>query len=310
MGQKKHKILVTGGAGFVGSCLCRELKAQGHDVVALDDLSNGARENLPQSIPLLEADVSDPVLQERLVPYGFDVIIHCAAQASNALSFRDPFRDQKSNQEGTLNLLQFARKQGIRRFIFTSSMSVYGAPQQIPTSETTPCYPDSFYAVHKLASEHYVRVFAQEYGLDYTIFRFYTTYGRGQNLHNRDQGLMSIYLSYFLKNEPILVKGSKDRKRDIIHVDDVVEAIVSSIPQESSYSKVYNLGTGQAKSIEELLRILVASGGKDPKTYPIIYEKSTAGDPFETKADISAIERDLGWKPKISPEEGISLMFR
>lgn len=306
----KNRILVTGGAGFVGSALCCHLQNAGYDVVAMDNLSNGFRENLPPDIPLLEMDICDQSIHTKLPAYNITTIIHCAAQASNELSFRDPLMDQKANQEGTLNLLEFVRKQQIRRFIFTSSMSIYGTPPQVPTPESTSCRPDSFYAVHKIASEGYIRIFAREYGLDYTIFRLYTTYGAGQNLTNRDQGLLSIYLSYILKKEPVLVKGPGGRKRDIVHVSDVVSAISRSLDMTQTYGKIYNVGTGISTPISMLIGMLLKEAGEDPILYPVQYTSGTSGDPFETQADISAIMQDIGWKPMISPEEGISMTLR
>jgi UDP-glucose 4-epimerase len=169
------------------------------------------------------------------------------------------------------------------------------------------CKPDSFYAVHKQACEHYIRIFSQVHGLDYTIFRLYTTYGHGQNLENMEQGLLSIYLGYILKKERLVVKGSKDRTRDIVHVNDVVRAITKSLFNPVSFGKVYNLGTGRSLKIEKIVELLTTGLGYKKEEYPVVYEKGTLGDPFDTLADIRAAARDLGWKPFISAEEGIRL---
>lgn len=306
----RSRILMTGGAGFVGSHLCLELREKGYTVLAIDDLSNGSRENLPPDFPFLKMDISDPELNQQLSRYDFDAVIHCAAQSSNALSFRDPQADLKSNQLGTLNLLNFCKSRNIDRFLFTSSMSAYGQPMVLPTPETTPCHPDTFYGIHKMASEHSIRVFAQEYGLNYTILRLYTTYGRGQSLLNRDQGLLSIYLSYILAGEPLVVKGSKDRTRDIIHVTDVVAAIVKALEEPRTFWKIYNLGTGQRRTIEQIIELLLKEAGQEPGRYPIRYRDKTPGDPHDTLADIAAIQRDVDWHPMISPEQGICMTVR
>ena len=300
-------ILVTGGAGFVGSYLCRALLHDGHTVTVVDDFSNGRKENVASGIRLFDLDITSREFFKKLAPFSYDTVIHCAAQASNALSFLDPHRDFEVNQLGTLRVLEFCVEKDIKRFIFTSSMSVYGQAKHIPTKETEVCLPDAYYAVHKLASEHYIRIYGQEHGLDCTIFRLYTTYGHGQNLDNINQGLLSIFLSYIVNNKPIIVKGSKDRTRDIIHVNDVVEAIILSISNDISINKVYNMGSGQYLSIEEIIELLTTGMGYKSDEYPVIYEESTKGDPFNTLADNSLARQELGWQPKISPTDGIKL---
>jgi UDP-glucose 4-epimerase len=301
------RILVTGGAGFVGSCLCRELKEDSYHVTAVDDLSNGKRENIPEGVDFIRLDISSGEGLKRLDAHSFDSVIHCAAQSSNALSFKDPKQDMLTNQLGTLNVLNYCMGKKINRFIFTSSMSVYGQPEHLPTKETDTPYPDSFYAIHKLGSEHYIRIFARQYGIQYTIFRLFTTYGFGQNLENVDQGLLSIYLSHILNERTLVVKGSKDRTRDIIHVSDVVNAIKFSLDNPKSYNRVYNLGTGQSMKIEKIVEMLTTGLGYRRGEYPVRYESGTEGDPFDTLADIEEAKRDLGWKPRISAEEGIRL---
>jgi len=303
------RILVTGGAGFVGGYLCSALLQDGHSVTAVDDLSNGKKENIPTGVAFFQLDISNGDFFEKMAPLSFDTMIHCAAQASNALSFLDPHRDFEVNQLGTLRVLELCVEKGIKRFIFPSSMSVYGQVKTLPTKETEACYPDAYYAVHKLASEHYIRIYGEQHGLDYTIFRLYTTYGHGQNLENRDQGLLSIYLSYILKKDTLIVKGSKDRTRDIVNVDDVVRAIKLSLDNPKSYGKVYNLGSGQRIKIEKIVDLLTTGLGYKNHEYPVSYEAATAGDPFDTLADIEAAKTDLGWDPEMSAEEGIQLIL-
>lgn len=303
-------ILVTGGAGFVGGYLCRALLQDGHSVTVVDDFSNGRNENIAPGIKLFNLDITSERFFNDLAPFSYDTVIHCAAQASNALSFLNPHRDFEVNQLGTLRVLELCVKKGIKRFIFTSSMSVYGQAKTLPTKETEPCYPDAYYAVHKLASEHYIRIYGEQHGLDFTIFRLYTTYGHGQNLDNINQGLLSIFLSYIVNNKPLIVKGSKDRTRDIIHVNDVVEAILLSMSNDISINKVYNMGTGQYLRIEEIIDLLTTGMGYGRGEYPVIYEDSTQGDPFNTLADNSLVQDELGWHPKISPIDGIKLTIK
>jgi UDP-glucose 4-epimerase len=300
-------VLLTGGAGFVGRWLFEELSSDGYKIVVIDNLSNGKTANIHSGTEFYEIDISDEKALNSLPHYPYECIIHLAAQASNAISFIDPIEDLKSNQIGTLNLLVFCRNRKIKRIIYSSSMSAYGQPSEFPTPENYRMLPDSFYAVHKLAGEHYCRIFQKEYGIEYTIFRFYTVYGHGQNLANVNQGLLSIYLSYIINKQPILVKGSKDRIRDIIHVSDVVNAISLSLNAEVAKNKIYNLGSGESHTIEQLINMITSEFGYSSGEYPVIYESGTPGDPFETQADISTISKDLNWQPKIMALDGIKL---
>jgi UDP-glucose 4-epimerase len=300
-------ILLTGGAGFVGGWLLEQLNSCGYKVVVIDDFSNGKDTNIFSETEFYKIDIFDDNALETLPKYPYEYVIHLAAQASNAISFIDPLLDLKSNQIGTYNLLEFCKRRKIRRIIYSSSMSAYGQPAEFPTPENVTMFPDSFYAVHKLAGEHYCRIFQKEYGINYTIFRFYTVYGHGQNLANVNQGLLSIYLSYIINKQPILVKGSKDRIRDIIHVSDVVKAILLSMDNNVAKNKIYNLGSGQSHSIESLINMITSEFGYAAGEYPVIYESGTPGDPFETQADINNTINDLNWHPRIMASDGIKL---
>jgi UDP-glucose 4-epimerase len=299
--------IVTGGAGFVGSVLSKRLISEGYNVTICDDLSNGKYENIPSEAEFHKLDISDNTGFNSIPQHPYKIIFHVAAQASNALSWKDPINDLMVNQLGTYNILNFCKKRNINRVILCSSMSAYGMPTILPTPESIEMKPDTFYAVHKLASEHYLRIFAKEHNITYTIFRLYTTYGHGQNLDNINQGLLSIYLGYIVNQKPLIIKGSKDRTRDIIHVNDVVEAIILSLSKDISFNKTYNLGSGQYLTIEEIIELLITGMGYNSGEYPVKYEDNTQGDPFDTLADISAVMQDLDWKPTISPHEGIRM---
>jgi UDP-glucose 4-epimerase len=296
-------ILVTGGAGFVGSHLCAALTAAGHTAVVIDDLSNGRRENIAAGTEAVIADLSEPGWMSTLRGRTFDAVLHCAAQASNALSFRDPELDYRANQLATWRVLQFCRDEGIRRLIFTSSMSVYGEPPVLPTPSDEVPRPLTYYAAHKAVAESYVR-YARD--LDWTIFRLYTTYGMGQNLANLNQGLVKIYLGYVLRGEPVTVHGSGERVRDIVHVSDVVRAIMLALPAPASFGRCYNLGSGQTLTVSQIIGRILAAAGK-PADYPVVYGPADIGDPRKTHADVSAAARDFGWRPEVSPEAGIDM---
>lgn len=306
MHMKPH-YLVTGGAGFVGSVVSKKLIEQGADVTIIDNCSNGKESNLPEGARFIKGDLADIKIYAVLNEKYFDAVLHIAAQASNAISFRDPARDLLDNQMSTIHLLEYARRTGTKRFLFTSSMSAYGQPKTFPTTEDEPLVPESPYAIHKAASEQYLRVYAKEFGLDWTTFRLYTTYGSSQNLDNLDQGLLSIYLAYLIKKIPVVVKGNLDRKRDIVHVNDVADAIVSTIDRPNTFGKTYNMCSGTSLTIRKLLDALMKEVGEDPATYPVTVQAGTPGDPPVTHGSYEAASRDFGFAPKVDPYTGISL---
>jgi nucleoside-diphosphate-sugar epimerase len=294
-------ILVTGGAGFVGSNLCTALSSKGHHVIAIDDLSNSRSAPNLSNFEFLKSDISSATWMNDLSEHHIDTVFHLAAQSSNATSFRNPKDDLQRNQVATQNVIEFCQRRGIRRLIFTSSMSVYGETSQFPTPVTERTRPATYYAIHKDASEKYISL---QNELNWTIFRLYTTYGFGQNLENLEQGLVKIFLGFILREEKITVHGSLDRVRDIIHVDDVVSALVLALENEKSYGKTYNLGTGHTMTVRQILEELLRLTGKS-LTYPIEVCDGDRGDPSGTHADVSQTITDLEWTPHISPQAGL-----
>ncbi len=304
----KKRILVTGGAGFIGSHLARRCIADGHRVTVLDNLATGYMSNVPDEADLIGADLSDPDTFAQLPKRGFDVVMHLAAQSSGEVSQENPDLDLKVNTLGTLMLLKWCMQNQVKRFLYASSMAVYGNPAGLPVHETDPCLPLSFYGISKVASEHYIRHYAGE-GLDTTVFRMFSVYGPGQNMENLKQGMVSIFLAYLSKNEEILIKGDRNRFRDYIYIDDVVDAWCRAIDNPASFGKIYNLATGKKTHVHELVDAEIRLFGRDPATYAVRYQGSTPSDQFGLYADISAIQKDLGWSPKIHLEEGLKSMI-
>jgi UDP-glucose 4-epimerase len=300
-----NRVLITGGAGFVGSYLCKTFESLGFKVFAVDDMSNGVESNIINKVNFEKVDLSTDDIYSKFKDINFEAVIHCAAQSSNALSFQDIKKDLDSNMVSTYNVLNYCKLKKINRFIFTSSLSIYGDVNQFPTPETCTPNPQSYYAINKLSSEKYIRLFSKHANMNYTIFRLYTTYGYGQNLENRNQGLLSIFISYILNNEALIVKGPAERKRDIICVSDVVDAIVKSFNNKCTYDKTYNLGSGKTLTVKNIIDHLVKGLAENPREFLVKYEGSTPGDPFETHADMSLLKSDLDWSPKLMPEEGI-----
>ena len=296
------RVLVTGGAGFIGAALVRRLIRDGHDVVVVDDLSTGDRANVAAEAVFVERDLADPGSLAALPGGKYDAVAHLAAQSSGAIGQRDPYRDLQDNVGSTVLLSRWCLERGVPRFLYASSMTVYGHGNREPVDESAPCRPISYYGASKLASETYLRLAADE-GLGVTCFRLYNVYGRGQNLGNLYQGMMSIYLAYLLKGVAVPVTGSLDRYRDFVQVNDVVELLIATLKRESP-SFVYNIGTGRKTTVRELLRLLVDAVGL-PEDHPIDERQGSSSDVFGSVADARRAQAELGWEPRVALELGL-----
>jgi len=287
------RYLVTGAAGFIGSAIAKRLVREGHEVVTVDNMSTGHDENIPEGVLFVNGDCADASVYEKVPQERYDAIFHIAGQSSGEISFDDPIYDIKTNTESTLLLLKFALKNGCKRFIYAGTMSVYGVQPDRPVTENDPCTPESFYGVGKLASEHYMRIY-QNYGIESTSLRLFNVYGPGQNLENLKQGMVSIFLAQILKENKIHVKGSSDRFRDFIYIDDVVEAFVRCLVKQDSYSKVINVGTGIKTRVSQLVEQLVSNFDLE---ILVTYEGQTSGDIHGICSDTSKMDEILGtWK--------------
>lgn len=300
------RVLVTGGAGFIGSALARHLLSEGHDVAIVDNLSTGRRENLPADATFVDADLGDPAALALLPPGRFDAVAHLAAQSSGAIGQADPYADMRVNVGATLSLAQWCLNHRVPRFVFTSSMTVYGQANREPVEEAAPAMPISYYGVAKLAAETYLRLAAAE-GLSVTSFRLYNVYGRGQNLGNLYQGMASIYLAYLLKRVPVPVTGRLDRYRDFVHVDDVVAVLADALVRPATPSTVYNIGTGRKTTVREILDLLIAALGLPPD-YPIDEQIGSPSDVFGSVANSRRAEIELAWTPRVALKAGIADM--
>jgi len=275
-------ILITGAAGFIGSNILKDLNNGLNKITVFDNLKTGYMNNLPTNITFINIDCSDEKILER--SDLFDCIIHVAGQAGKEDSFKDVFYDLNANLKSTLVLLEYARKINCKRFIFISTVCVYGGTSNpgIYTENNEIMY-DTFYSIHKYASEKYLILYKKHYNIDYTIFRLFTCYGPGQDLTNMSKGMVSIYLSQFLNDKPnIIINGRLDRYRDFIYIKDVVFIIKDSIRNKLLFNEIFNLGSGEKTTIHELLDIMMIEG-KFKKN--IIVKETNIGDMIGCVAD-------------------------
>ena len=298
--------LVTGGAGFVGSKIADKLIEAGHSVVIIDNLKTGYLTNVNSNAIFIEGDCSNADTISKLNDHQFDAILHIAGQSSGEVSFEDPVYDINSNTVSTLLLLQYAVKVNCKRFIYASTISVYGQQaDKICFSENDQTNPLSFYAVGKLASEEYLKIYANCYGINYTALRYFNIYGPGQNLNNLKQGMISIYLKQLIDPsfKSVVVKGSLERFRDFIYIDDVVNITTSFINQSSAFNQIVNIGTGKETTVGELLFLLK----ENIKIDKIIeFYSGTPGDQFGIFADNNKLKK-LYSLPLKNIESGIKL---
>ena len=298
--------LVTGAAGFIGAALANQLLNQGHSVVTIDNLSTGFESNIPADVINIHGDCADELVYQQIPQDKYDAIFHIAGQSSGEISFDNPIYDIRTNAESTLLLLKFALKNGCDRFIYASTVSVYGSKPDVPVSEDDSCCPESFYGVAKLASEHYMRIYEQ-YGIHSTSLRLFNVYGPGQNMENFRQGMVSIFLAQVIKNNHIHVKGSSSRYRDFIYIDDVVKAFVACLENEASWNKVINVATGIRTTVGELVELLINISGRD---VDVEYYGATAGDVHGIFADNKLMKKIIHHGELATLPDGLEKMWR
>ena len=277
-------ILVTGGAGFIGSNLVDALLARGYAVRVLDNLSTGKRENLPQdtSVELIVGDVADADCVRRAVQ-GCRAVVHLAAVASVQASVDDPFGTHQSNLIGTLNLCEAMREAGVKRVLFASSAAVYGNNGEgHAIDEDTPKAPLTPYAADKLASEHYLDFYRRQHGLEPVVFRFFNIFGPRQDPSSPYSGVISIFTERAQKGSPIAVFGDGEQTRDFLYVADLVEVLVQALESPEAVEGAVNVGLNQATSLNQLLAAIGDVLGGLPE---VSYQAARPGDIRHSRAN-------------------------
>jgi len=302
-------ILVTGGAGFIGSHLVDRLVKEGHRVVVVDNEATGRREHVPAGAQYLQGDVGNIDDLEPAFKNGLGAICHIAGQVSIIRSFDNPLTDLRTNVQGTLNVLQLCLKYHVPRLLYASSMTVYSSASPLPTPEEAPCEPISYYGITKYAAERYVLTTAGRVDLDFdfhvTCFRMYSVYGPRQALDNPYQGVLGIFLGNLFRGEPLTIFGDGEQSRDFVYIDDIVNAWVSALDKPATYGKIINLGSGRRLSINQLADFALAAFNHTRSDYPVVYAPERPGDQRRVEADISRARTLFGWEPRVPFATGL-----
>jgi UDP-glucose 4-epimerase len=297
--------LVTGGAGFIGSHLVETLTASNRRVRVLDNFSTGLRSNLQGIHPnpeIFEGDLADPAAVDRATA-GVNVVYHLGALASVQRSVENPAATHETCATGTLNVLDAARRQGVRRVVYAASSSAYGGlSREAGQTEDAPVHPLSPYAAAKLAGELYAEAFSASYGLETVRVRFFNIFGPRQRADSPYSGVIALFIAAMINGRSPMVHGDGLQSRDFTYVANAVQSLVKAAETPGVSGTVYNIGTGRSITVLDLVKTLNGLLGTnlEPKHAP-----ARAGDVRLSRADITRARRDLGYDPKVSFEEGL-----
>jgi len=298
------RMLVTGGAGFIGSNLCEVLLEMGHEVRIFDNFSTGKRENLAEfvrSIEVIEGDIRDYETLEKAVA-GVERVIHLAAMSSVPWSVDDPEAAHHMNATGTLHVLKASRDHGVQRVVLASTSAIYGENPVQPKKEEMIPEPESPYAATKLAGEHYCRIFSALYGLETVALRYFNVYGKRQDPASHYSAVIPKFITRMLSNSNPVIYGDGEQTRDFVFVEDCNQANIKASFTEGISGEFFNIGSGVNISVNELFNTI--RDITDAKLEPV-YEDARKGDVRESLSDISKARRHLGFEPAYTMEAGL-----
>jgi UDP-glucose 4-epimerase len=300
-----HKILVTGGAGFIGSHVAEELVARGHAVVVLDDMSGGFPENVPTGARLVEGSINDVALVDRLfAEERFDHVYHLAAYAAEGLSHFIKRFNYSNNLIGSVNLINASVTTGVKCFVFTSSIAVYGASPELPMTEETAAHPEDPYGIAKLAVEQELKVSKEMFGLDYVVFRPHNVYGERQNIGDKYRNVVGIFMNQILQGKPMSVFGDGSQTRAFSYIGEVAPIIADAITVPEARNQVFNIGADQAYSVNELATAVARAMGAAPD----IQHLPARSEVQNAYSSHDKVERVFGARPRVSLADGLGRM--
>jgi UDP-glucose 4-epimerase len=297
------RILVTGGAGFIGSHVVDECIAAGHDVAVVDNFwqhGGGRRANLNPKAKLHEMDIRDKDVHQVIGSFRPEVVSHHAAQHSVAISTADPDYDADVNIRGLVNILEGCASHGVKKVIFASSAATYGTPQYLPINETHPQLPESPYGITKMAAEHYLRYYAASKGLAFTALRYGNVYGPRQD-PNGEAGVIAIFTGRIISGESIRVDWDGEQRKDYVYVGDVARANIIALTQGKD--DIFNIGTGIGTSVNALHGAIASAVGRDVE---VVHAPKRSGDVRTCIFAIDKARERLGWEPATALADGIA----
>jgi len=295
------KVMVTGGAGFIGSHLVDRLIQEGHDVVVVDNLSTGKKKNVNRAARFYKVDILSSKMEKIFKKEKPDLLSHHAAQMDVRRSVADPIYDAQVNILGFLNLLENAVRHGTKKVVFASSGgAVYGEQETFPAAEDHPVRPVSPYGISKLSGEHYLYYYQRVAGLNYVALRYANVYGPRQDPFG-EAGVVAIFSQKTLMNDQPIINGNGKQTRDYVFVEDVVEANMATL--DAGIRGVFNVGTGKETSVNQLFRNLVEITGSKAKE---VYGPEKRGEQLRSVLDSTKLKKETDWEPKIQMPEGLS----
>ncbi|HEY5258450.1 MAG TPA: NAD-dependent epimerase/dehydratase family protein [Candidatus Baltobacteraceae bacterium] len=296
------RIIVTGGAGFIGSHIVEAYLAAGHEVLVIDSLwehGGGRRQNLPERASFVHMDIRDEGVARIFAEFKPEIVNHHAAQHSVAISSRDPIYDAEVNVRGLLNVLENGVKADVKKFVFASSGATFGTPEKLPMNEQTPQHPTSPYGITKMVAEHYLRFYQQEHGLEFTALRYGNVYGPRQD-PNGEAGVIAIFIGKFLAREGVRIDWDGEQTRDYIYVKDIATLNLAALERGSG--GCYCIGTNERTSVNEIFRALVGISGFEPS---VTAGPKRAGDARDAQFDASLAKAELGWSARTALIDGM-----
>lgn len=307
----EKRILVTGGAGFIGSNLVDILIEQDNYVIVYDNFDkyySGKERNIKRhefnpNFTLLRADILDLKILTKAIK-DVDIVFHLAAQPGVRFSMENPRKTSEVNIIGTINVLMAAKEAGVKKVIYASSSSVYGQPRYLPIDENHPTDPISIYGASKLAAEKYCQIFSHQLGLPVVMLRYHTVYGPRQ----RPDMAIHKWTRAIFESKPITIYGDGTQTRDFTYVDDIVDGTIRSAEVEDTDGEVFNLGGGTKVSVNKVVELLIEASGVDE--VKVVYDPPKLGDVSDTHADITKAKKILGYNPKVGLEEGLSRFIK